>query len=131
MVGEMATAVRLGLAVVFVVLVDRHLQLITCKQEHQGFPCFGTPSFLPPIHPRVIILACRSRRCARSLKCMTPWPRDCQTTGPVIIEALVDPSEYEHLILRRSELRGSGIKKPAPCGAACGGGLALHADGER
>jgi thiamine pyrophosphate-dependent acetolactate synthase large subunit-like protein len=27
-----------------------------------------------------------------------------QATGPVIIEALVDPSEYEHLILRPHKL---------------------------
>ena len=59
MMVEMATAVRLGLPVVFVVLVDRHLQLITLKQEHQGFPCYGTPLWPAPIRHRAITLACR------------------------------------------------------------------------
>ena len=39
----------------------------------------------------------------RSQRCMTPWPRDFRLAG-VIIEALVDPSEYEHLILRPHKL---------------------------
>jgi acetolactate synthase-1/2/3 large subunit len=101
MVGEMATAVRLGLPVVFVVLVDRHIQLITVKQERQGFQRYGT--FLypesytsPPHYFGVPVMTARTvaevhDAVAYSLK----------ADGPVIVEAYVDPAEYDGVILRR------------------------------
>jgi acetolactate synthase-1/2/3 large subunit len=104
MVGEMATAVRLGLPVVFVVLVDRHLQLITIKQEHQGFPCYGTPLFpaayaSPSHYFGVPVTTVRTVAEAHDA-----IAQGLQAAGPVIIEALVDPAEYEHLILRPHKL---------------------------
>jgi acetolactate synthase-1/2/3 large subunit len=100
MVGEMATARRLGLPVVFVVLVDRHLQLITHKQQHQGFPRYGTPLFpeaYPPPSHYFGVPATTVRTVAEMHEAMA---QGLQAAGPVIIEALVDPAEYEHLILR-------------------------------
>jgi hypothetical protein len=38
--------------------------------------------------------------------------RGLQATGPVIVEALVDPAEYEHLILRPHKLGGKTHKSP-------------------
>jgi len=45
MVGEMATAQRLGLHVVFVLMTDRSLSLIRIKQERKGFAEYGTPLY--------------------------------------------------------------------------------------
>lgn len=104
MVGEMATAVRLGLAVVVVVLVDRHLQLITVKQQRQGFPVHGTPLF-PAAYPSpshyfgVPVLPAGT-----VAEVHEAIAQGLAASGPVIVEAAVDPSEYDEIILRRHKL---------------------------
>jgi acetolactate synthase-1/2/3 large subunit len=100
MVGEMATAVRLGLPVVFVVLVDRHIQLITVKQERQGFQRYGTllypESYTSPPHyfGVPVMTACTVAEVHDAVA------QGLKATGPVIVEAMVDPSEYDGVILR-------------------------------
>jgi acetolactate synthase I/II/III large subunit len=101
MVGEMATAVRLGLPIVFVVLVDRHIQLITVKQERQGFQRYGT--FLypesytsPPHYFGVPVMTAHT-----VAEVHDAVAHGLQADGPVIIEACVDPAEYDAVILRR------------------------------
>ncbi|HEY7491484.1 MAG TPA: thiamine pyrophosphate-binding protein [Candidatus Tectomicrobia bacterium] len=100
MVGEMATAVRLGLPVVFVVLVDRHIQLITVKQERQGFQRYGTLLYpesytSPPYYFGVPVMTART-----VAEVHAAVAQGLTATGPVIVEALVDPSEYDGVILR-------------------------------
>jgi len=104
MVGEMATAMRLGLAVVVVVLVDRHLQLITVKQERQGYPCYGTPLFpaanpSPPHYFGVPVLPAST-----VAEVHEAIAQGLAASGPVIVEATVDPTEYDEIILRRHKL---------------------------
>lgn len=106
MVGEMATAMRLGLAVVVVVLVDRHLQLITVKQERQGYPCYGTPLFpaaypSPPHYFGVPVLPAST-----VAEVHEAIAQGLAASGPVIVEATVDPSEYDEIILRPHKLAG-------------------------
>jgi acetolactate synthase I/II/III large subunit len=100
MVGEMATAVRLGLPMVFVVLVDRHIQLITVKQERQGFQRYGTllypESYTPPPHYFGVPVMTAST----VAEVHDAVAQGLKATGPVIVEALVDPSEYDGVILR-------------------------------
>ena len=101
MVGEMATAVRLGLPVVFVVLVDRHIQLITVKQERQGFQRYGTflypESYTSPSHYfGVPVMAART-----VAEVHDAVAHGLKADGPVIVEAFVDPAEYDGVILRR------------------------------
>jgi acetolactate synthase-1/2/3 large subunit len=101
MVGEMATALRLDVHVVFVVLTDRTLELIRLKQERKQFPEYGT-------------LLHGERYCSASTFFGVPviqaHDRDTYrsalaaafgASGPVIVEALIDGSEYSDLILRR------------------------------
>jgi len=102
--SNMATAVRLGLPVVFVVLVDWHLQLITLKQEHQGFPCYGTPLWPAPYPPPSHYFGVPVTTVHTVAEVHDALAQGFQAGGPVIIEALVDPSEYEHLILRPHKL---------------------------
>ena len=101
MVGEMATAVRLGLPVVFVVLVDRHIQLITVKQERQGFQRYGTflypESYTSPEHYfGVPVMTAHT-----VAEVHDAVAHGLQANGPVIVEAMVDPAEYDRVILRR------------------------------
>jgi acetolactate synthase-1/2/3 large subunit len=101
MVGEMATAARLRLPVVFVVLVDQHIQLITVKQQRQGFPPYGTvlypDSYAAPAHYfGVPVLTAQT-----VAEVHDAVAHGLQTDGPVIVEARVDPSEYDGVILRR------------------------------
>jgi acetolactate synthase-1/2/3 large subunit len=114
MVGEMATAVRLGLPIVFVVLVDRHLQLITIKQEHQGFPCFGTPLFPSPYTPPPSYFGVPVLSANTVAQVHDAIAQGLEAAGPVIVEALVDPSEYEHVILRPHKLVAAPKKIPRP-----------------
>ncbi len=100
MVGEMATAARLGLPVVFVVLSDRNLQLIKIKQERKGYPQYGTALYTDAYQPAphyfgVPVIAARDPAAFHeALTTALGMP------GPVIVEALVDPNEYDALILK-------------------------------
>lgn len=100
MVGEMATARRLGLAVVVVVLVDQHLQLITEKQHHQGFPTYGTPLFPAPHRSPSHYFGVPVLSATTVADVHDAIAQGLRTSGPVIIEAQVDPSEYAEVILR-------------------------------
>jgi acetolactate synthase-1/2/3 large subunit len=100
MVGEMATAARLKLPIVFVVLVDRHIQLITVKQERQGYARYGTllssADYVPVSNYfGVPVVSVRTEADVHQAVA-----QGLQADGPVVIEALVDPSEYDQVILR-------------------------------
>lgn len=100
MAGEMATAMRLGRRIVFVVITDRYLSLIRIKQEKKGYRRTGTPLF--------------EEHCplADSLFGVPVLPADSEKTihaalreafsreGPTIVEAFVSSESYDHLILR-------------------------------
>ena len=100
MAGEMATAVRLGRRIVFIVIADRYLSLIRIKQEKKGYRRYGTP--LPGgRHPL-----------ADSLFGVPVLPADTEgafysalqkafsSDGPTIVEAFVSTECYDSLILR-------------------------------
>jgi acetolactate synthase-1/2/3 large subunit len=100
MVGEMATAARLGLPVAFVVLTDRNLQLIKIKQERKGYPQYGTALYPDAYQPvpqyfGVPVIAARDAKAFHEA-----FATALTMSGPVIVEALVDPNEYEALILK-------------------------------
>jgi thiamine pyrophosphate-dependent acetolactate synthase large subunit-like protein len=100
MAGEMATAARLRLPVVVVVLVDRHIQLITVKQERQGAQRYGTLLYdsdyaSPPHYFGVPVVPARTLD-----EVHAAIARGLASDGPLIVEAWVDPSEYDEVILR-------------------------------
>lgn len=99
MVGEMATAARLGLPVVFVVLADQHIQLITVKQERQGCQRYGTRLYPPDYVPAsnyfgVPVITARTVSDVHEA-----IAQGLQAEGPLVVEALVDPTEYDRVIL--------------------------------
>lgn len=104
MAGEMATAARLGLPVVVVVLVDRHIQLITVKQERQGAQRYGTqlyPSgYTSPEHYfGVPVVAAHTVDEVREAVA-----QGLKGNAPLVVEAIVDPAAYDEVILRPHKL---------------------------
>jgi acetolactate synthase I/II/III large subunit len=100
MAGEMATAMRLGVHVVFVLITDRSLTLIRIKQERKGFPEFGTPLYGDTYESArtffgVPVLAAHDEPAYR--KALT---EAFAMNGPVIVEAFVDGHEYDDLLLK-------------------------------
>lgn len=100
MVGEMATAKRMGVSVVFVLLTDHSLELIRIKQERKDCATYGTPLhgdgydsahtyFGVPVLPAHDAASYRSA-----------LDKAFAAGGPVIVEAFVDPREYGDLVLK-------------------------------
>ena len=102
-VGEIATAVRCNLHIVFVVLTDNDLALIRIKQEKKGNPIYGTPVrdkgaiggdniFGAPV---------QTAHDAAEFREALKWAFACD--GPVIVEALVDSREYDGVVLKKDK----------------------------
>lgn len=98
-VGELATAVRENLKIVFVVLTDNDLALIRIKQQRKGNPIYGTPVrgggtiggdnlFGVPV-----MTASDRDSFESTLK------KAFEADGPVIVEAQVSSAEYDALVL--------------------------------
>ena len=100
MVGEMATAMRLGARVVFVLMTDRSLSLIRIKQQRKGFAEYGTPLYGPAYESArsffgVPVLEARDEPTYRRALA-DAFAAD----GPVIVEAFIDTHEYDELLLK-------------------------------
>jgi acetolactate synthase-1/2/3 large subunit len=103
MAGEMATAMRLGAPIVFVVLMDAHLSLIRIKQEKKGYRRYGTsliavtadndvsPSSLFGVP---VFMAKDAEQYDQALK------KAFAANGPAIVEAFIPAQEYETLLLK-------------------------------
>jgi acetolactate synthase-1/2/3 large subunit len=102
--GEIATAVRLGLSIVIVVLTDNDLALIRIKQERKGDPIYGTPIRSrgaiggPDIFGAPVLSADDPEAFREHLV------RALATEGPVIVEARIDSREYDDLVLRKDRV---------------------------
>jgi acetolactate synthase-1/2/3 large subunit len=96
--GEMATAARLDLRVVFVVLRDESLSLIEAKQTRRGFRTVGVG--LPVRHPRppahYFGVPCFPARTPREFR--AALHRADRSRGPTVIEAVVDGGRYAELL---------------------------------
>ena len=107
MAGEMTTARRLGLPVVFVLLSDLRLELIRIKQERKGFARYGTVLYGEnAVHgedyepsPSLFGVPVLPARDAASYR--AALREAFRSAGPVIVEAFIDGAEYDGLILRK------------------------------
>lgn len=104
--GELATAVRLNLPIVTVVLTDNDLALIRIKQEKKQNPIYGTP-----IREKgtiggdnifgVPVLTASDRKGFHTALC------EAFAAGkPMIVEALVSSREYDELVLKKDKAHG-------------------------
>lgn len=103
--GELATAVRYNLNIVVLVLTDNDLALIRIKQQRKGNPIYGTPVRQragtiggPNIFGVPVKLATDASELANELDAAF------QADGPVIVEAIIDSSEYDNLVLRKDKV---------------------------
>ena len=100
MVGEMATAKRLGVPVVFVLLTDHSLTLIGVKQQRQDYPAYGTPLHgdgYDSAHTFFGVPVLEARDAASYRAALG---EAFAAGGPVIVEAFIDPREYNELVLK-------------------------------
>jgi acetolactate synthase-1/2/3 large subunit len=100
MVGEMATAARLGLPVIFVVLTDRNLQLIKIKQERRGYPQYGTTLYTAAYQPAPQYFGVPVMTANDPAAFHEAFAMALTMSGPVIVEAIVAPNEYDTMILK-------------------------------
>lgn len=102
MAGEMVTAARLGARIVFVVLNDGFLSLISLKQEIKGHSRYGTQlndsgDSYPPTRAMFGVPVMVARDSAQFRQALqTGFTGD----GPVIIETFIDSREYDDLVLK-------------------------------
>lgn len=93
--GEIAVAKREGLAIPFVVLDDRWLSLIKVKQERRELDLYGTElSKLEYDDPPAHYFGVPAFGVRDPIQLERQLRLALQCTGPTVIEAVVDPSEY-------------------------------------
>jgi acetolactate synthase I/II/III large subunit len=96
--GEMATAARLGLKILFVVLRDESLSLIEAKQRKRNYHLVGVG--LRERWARASInyfdVPCIQAGSPRAFR--NALSRASRLRGPLIIEAHVDGSKYQEIL---------------------------------
>ena len=100
MAGEMATAMRLGTHVVFVVLTDGNLSLIRVKQVHKGVVPYGTLLHGPGYASSGNFFGVPVLEAGTADAYAAALEEAFGMDGPVIVEARVDGGEYDHLVQR-------------------------------
>jgi len=97
--GELATASRCRLPLTVVVFADRQLNLIGLKEGWRGTGNFASSLYEGDLFGAENILGVKVIR-AGEAECLKLAVRDAlNDPGPVVIETVVDPSDYERLIL--------------------------------
>jgi len=112
--GELAVAVRERLPIVVVLLTDSELALIRIKQERKGNPVYGTPVAGTPVEGTTAAARdVETHTTAAASVFGVPMTRAKSAAdferalragfaadGPSIVEAVIDPAEYDDLVLR-------------------------------
>ncbi len=98
--GELATAVRENLHIVFVVLTDNDLALIRIKQQRKDNPIYGTPLKGPTTMGGDNIFGVPVLRASDPAQFEAELQTAFQQKGPVIVEAMIDSREYDSLVLK-------------------------------
>ncbi len=98
MVGEINTAVRLGLRVVFVVFRDRYLSLIRVKQTRRRFALSGVQLYGNGYRPSDTLFGAPVVVVESEQAFRAAFSQALLASGPVVIEAVVDPAEYDEII---------------------------------
>lgn len=100
-VGELATAVRLNLHIVVVLLTDNDLALIRIKQQRKGNPSYGTRVRYGESIATKNIFGVPVLEVGDETGYGAALEKAFSMDGPVLVEATVDSSEYDGLILRK------------------------------
>ena len=98
--GEMITARRYGLKVIVVVLTDGELNLIKVKQSWKELDPYGTRLFTGPLFGSDNYLGTEVIRVTNAGEMKAAVGRALLSGSSVIIEAVVDPSVYNDLVIK-------------------------------
>jgi acetolactate synthase-1/2/3 large subunit len=98
MVGEINTAVRLKLPVIFVVLRDRFLSLIKVKQNRKEYHQDGVEILGPNYSSSDNLFGAKVVVAREEAEFREVFKRGLEEGNPLVIEAIVDPSEYDGII---------------------------------
>ncbi len=98
MVGEINTAVRLALPTVFVVFRDRYLSLIRVKQARKGYHQDGVEIFGSNYTPSDNFFGAKVIVAEDKHTFRDALDFGLRAAAPLIIEAVIDPTEYDHII---------------------------------
>ena len=98
MAGELNTAVRLHLPVVYVVFRDRYLSLIRVKQDRRGFPWSGVELYGPGYRPSNNLFGAPVVVAENEEAFRAAFAEALQADGPTVVEAVVDPAGYDGLV---------------------------------
>ncbi len=101
MAGELAVARRRKMPIVFIVLADQNLELIRLKQHHKGFTQFSTVLYEENAKSADNVFGVPVIRADSAEEYRAALEKAFAADGPVIVEAHIDPSEYESLILKK------------------------------
>jgi acetolactate synthase I/II/III large subunit len=103
-VGELATAKRLNLKIVFVVIYDNSLSLIRIKQGKKNYDNhYGTDLNELPDEPTNHYFGVPVIRATNRDEYQTALKQAFLSDGPTVIEAVVDGSEYDDLVLKSNK----------------------------
>jgi len=98
MAGEVSTAVRLGLPVVFLVFHDRYLSLIKVKQSRRRFHWDGVELFGHDVRLGDSLFGAPVVRVTDAGALDAALRRALAADGPTVIDAVVDPGEYDEVL---------------------------------
>lgn len=104
-VGELATANRLNLKIVFVVIYDNSLSLIRIKQNKKNYSSkYGTDLNELPEIPTNHYFGVPVIRVNNAVQYKNALDEAFSADGPVVIEAVVEGIEYNDLVLKPNKL---------------------------
>ncbi|MBM4334263.1 MAG: thiamine pyrophosphate-binding protein [Deltaproteobacteria bacterium] len=98
MVGEINTAVRLRLPVVFVVFRDNFLSLIKVKQSRKEFHRYGVELLGPEYSASDNFFGAKVVVARGEEEFRAAFKQGLKGNNPLVIEAVVDPAEYDVII---------------------------------
>ena len=98
MLGEINTAVRLHLPVIFIVLRDRFLSLIKVKQTRKEYHSYGVELFGPEYASPTNLFGANVAVVEDEENFREALKRGLRGNEPLVIEAVVDPSEYDMIV---------------------------------
>lgn len=99
--GELATAARLGLKIVFVLLTDNDLALIRIKQQKKGNPVYGTVVREQGTIGGDNLFGVPVSTASTPAGFRVALGAAFAGTGPAIVEAIVDSREYDEVVLKK------------------------------
>lgn len=94
--GELETIARLGLPITIVVMVDDALSSIKVKQVRQGYPAVGVDFSRPGYASLAAAFGLRHARATSRAELRQALAAAVQAGTATLVEAIVDPDQYEH-----------------------------------